>query len=81
MKKRKTRTARALLPASERMLLTKQETAGILGISLRTLDSYISRSLIAFVRLGALETSTKPRVRFRRQDIEAFVASQLHPAA
>jgi len=49
------------------------ETAQKLGVCKRTLDHYIARRQIGFVKLGAL-------VKFRQCDIDAFVARHVIPA-
>ena len=47
-------------------LLTKREVAVRLGVCLRTVDTWISRNAIAYVRLGG-------RVRFLPSDVDAFI--------
>lgn len=48
------------------MLLTRQEAAERLAISLRTLDELIARKAIEFVRIGRA-------VRLRPQALESFI--------
>ena len=47
-------------------LLKKREAAAMLRVGLRTLDTWISRQTIPFVKIGRA-------VRFLRTDIEAFI--------
>lgn len=49
-------------------LYTKQETAQMLNICVRTLDSHVYAGRLAVVRLGR-------RRLFRVQDVEAFIQS------
>ena len=57
-------------------LITRQEAAGALGVSLRTLDDLIHRGSLRAYRIG-------PKlVRIDPADLEAFVAARLvAPAA
>jgi len=52
---------------SEQRLLKPQETQLHLGVSERTLWRFIAEGRIAYVRVGA-------QLRFRKQDIDAFLA-------
>lgn len=52
-----------------RPLLTREDTASYLAVSLRTLDRLISGGAIPAYRIGGHR-------RFRIQDIDAFVASR-----
>lgn len=47
-------------------LLKKREAAVILRVGLRTLDAWISRQTIPFIKIGAA-------VRFLRSDLDAFI--------
>ena len=49
-----------------RELLTKQEIAGACGVCLRTVDYWIDRKEIAYVKIGGA-------VRFLPSDLDAFI--------
>ena len=57
-------------------LLSRKEAANRLGISTRTLDSYRSQGLLAYIQL-----SPNGRVMIRADAIEAFLARGNHPVA
>ncbi len=62
------------LPTLPGDLLPPQTVAAILGVSPGTLDAWRSTRRVAlpFVKVGAL-------VRYRRSDIEAFIAARVDP--
>ena len=55
-------------PEKEKQILTRKETALILGISLPTLHSYTMRGLIKSFRLGS-------SVRYRLQDVQSSLTT------
>ena len=50
-------------------LLTRKEVADVLDVSLKVLDRLVRDGHIECLRIGA-------KVRFRRSDVEAFLAGQ-----
>lgn len=61
------------LPLSPTDLLTPDQVAAALGLSHRTLAAWRSsrRNPLPYVKVGS-------RVRYRRQDVAAWLQSQLH---
>ena len=61
------------LPLSPSDLLTPDQVAAALGLSLRTLAAWRSsrRNPLPYVKVGS-------RVRYRRQDVAAWLAGRLH---
>ena len=55
-------------------LLTVQEAADLLRLQVSTIRAWVLQRKIPFVKLGG------KRVLFRRQDIEALIASSVVPA-
>lgn len=53
-------------------LLTKRDVAELLGISIRTVDKWVSRREIPFVRVGSL-------VRFERSAIDSWITRHRQP--
>jgi excisionase family DNA binding protein len=60
-------------PEVDGRLLSKAEVAELLRISPRTIDVYLARRVLPHVKLGA---SKNALVRFRRADVEDFIARQ-----
>ena len=54
-------------------LLTKQEACALLGVKPRTLQDYMLKGLLPFVKLT---DAPNGRVRFTREAVEAFVAKR-----
>lgn len=51
-------------------LLTKREAANFLKIKPRTLDSWLKRRRVPFIKLGPARNAT---VRFRQADLEVLI--------
>lgn len=66
---------RIVLVVSNQPLLRRTEAAGILGIHPKTLDANARDGLIPFVALPSGQR------RYRREDIEAFLASSTRAAS
>jgi excisionase family DNA binding protein len=61
-----------------RPLLTQRQVAELLGITTRTLYAWVqAKSFPPPLRLG---TATRPRLRWRSADVEAFIARQAKEA-
>ncbi|AON69837.1 TPA: helix-turn-helix domain-containing protein [Pseudomonas aeruginosa] len=62
-----------VLPLNPSDLLTPDQVAAALGLSHRTLAAWRSsrRHPLPYVKIGS-------RVRYRRQDVDAWLQSQLH---
>lgn len=68
-----TKAVKALLVQPEpNQILTRQETAKLLAISLPTLHDYTKRGIIKCHRLGT-------KVRYKRQDIDEALKQIRHP--
>jgi excisionase family DNA binding protein len=63
-----------ILPSPEQGLLTARQTAAVLCLSVSTIRSWVLHRYIPFVKLR------NKAIRFRRTDIEAFIASSVVPA-
>lgn len=67
-------SAQGELASACKFWITKREAAGLLGISLRTLDYWVSARLIKSYKRK--ETNT---VRFKREEVLAFYEKEARP--